>query len=558
MKLSNKFTKFAVFTILFVLMSMAFAVITAMAAPTQPAYTVNIVPRVTAVSYPGEVALDIHISRLPYADNFGPHGIGWFAFHFDLYFDHTRFEPIPYLPGGNIHALAASDFSTWLDVNGSPVHQPGVLTRLSPGAVQNPAGTLRVMLESFDEQIVMTDVVVHLRFRVLPGARMGNALFSWGNAPGGVGARCPLSPRGHNMHSLRIYGPCDTNFGIVNVLAAGTPTQPTHNINIVPRVTDVRYPDEVALDIYISRLPYADSFGNYGIGWFAFHFDLYFDETRFEPIPYSAGGNRYTLAESDFDTWLDVNGFPVRNVNLHTRLNPIGGGNPNGTIRVMLDLFNEHIVMTDVVVHLRFRVIETASAGNDVLFSWGPATGGVGGRCPNLPRGHGLHTLGINGPHDVDFGRVNVLLNLPCYDTNLARDIRTVMTASSEVGPRRSPVFANNGVRHNTLVADFSWQAAGVGNEWLMADFGRQRNFNTVRIYQAGMRIRDYRFEYSNDGVTWNTFRAGHQIIVESPNYYEVRVPDTTQARFVRLFSERSNHATTGIAVWEFEVYYMP
>jgi len=151
-------------------------------------------------------------------------------------------------------------------------------------------------------------------------------------------------------------------------------------------------------------------------------------------------------------------------------------------------------------------------------------------------------------------------LNLPCQNTNLARDYRgSVMTASSE-GPNRPAILTNNGVRSG-LPRD-SWIALGVGNEYLMVDFGQQKNFNTVRIYQAGMRISNYRFEFSNDGHTWTPFHSGSRMLVESQvgaeNHYEARVANTMQAQFVRLFSENSNHATTPIAIFEFEVYYLP
>jgi len=146
-------------------------------------------------------------------------------------------------------------------------------------------------------------------------------------------------------------------------------------------------------------------------------------------------------------------------------------------------------------------------------------------------------------------------LNAPCQDTNLARDyLGAVMTASSE-GPNRRAEFTNNGV-HNSI-AD-SWIAQGVAEEWLMVDFGKVNNFNTVRIYQAGTRIRDYRFEHSIDGVNWTVFHAGDHMLVQSPNHYEVRVGNAIQARFIRLVSSKSNHSITPIAIHEFEVYYLP
>jgi len=148
--------------------------------------------------------------------------------------------------------------------------------------------------------------------------------------------------------------------------------------------------------------------------------------------------------------------------------------------------------------------------------------------------------------------------NQPCPDTNLARDYRgTVMTASSERLQRRA-IYTNNGVRNHSQLIQHSWQADEADYEWLMADFGWVWSFNTVRIYQAGTRTRDYRLEYSINGIAWNTFHTGTHMLVQSPSYYEVRLPNRTQARFVRLVSERSNQPATPIAVFEFEVYFMP
>jgi len=140
-------------------------------------------------------------------------------------------------------------------------------------------------------------------------------------------------------------------------------------------------------------------------------------------------------------------------------------------------------------------------------------------------------------------------------DINLALNTQgAVMSASSAQGVRTAD-RANNGVREGAVTN--SWSAAGVDQEWLMVDFGKQRNFNTVRNFQGGSRIMDYRFEHSNDGVNWTVFHSSpNRMLPATPAFYEVTTPATTQARFIRLVSERSSGAA--IAVFEFEVYYMP
>jgi len=142
--------------------------------------------------------------------------------------------------------------------------------------------------------------------------------------------------------------------------------------------------------------------------------------------------------------------------------------------------------------------------------------------------------------------------NAPCADTNLARS--ATMSASSALGVRTAD-RANNGIREGAVTN--SWSAAGIGQEWLMVDFGEQVNFNHIRIFQGGNRITGYRFEYSNDGVNWTSFHSGNRIMEATPAHYTVTTPTPLQAQFIRLFSE-SSVGVTPIVVFEFEVYFMP
>jgi len=144
-------------------------------------------------------------------------------------------------------------------------------------------------------------------------------------------------------------------------------------------------------------------------------------------------------------------------------------------------------------------------------------------------------------------------VNNPCAYTNLALNTQgAVMIASSSQGVRTAD-RANNGVREGA--ATDSWSAAGVNQEWLMVDLGEQRNFNTVRIFQGGSRIMDYRFEHSNDEVNWTVFHSSpNRMLPATPAFYEVEIM-FAQARFIRLVSERSSGAA--IVVFEFEVYFI-
>ena len=153
----------------------------------------------------------------------------------------------------------------------------------------------------------------------------------------------------------------------------------------------------------------------------------------------------------------------------------------------------------------------------------------------------------------IFYARWQLIGNTPS-DINLALNTQgAVMSASSAQGVRTAD-RANNGIREGAVTN--SWSAAGVNQEWLMVDFGEQRNFNTVWIFQGGSRIMDYRFEHSNDGVNWTVFHSSpNRMLPATPAVYEVTTSATTQARFIRLVSERSSGAA--IVVFEFEVFYM-
>jgi len=142
--------------------------------------------------------------------------------------------------------------------------------------------------------------------------------------------------------------------------------------------------------------------------------------------------------------------------------------------------------------------------------------------------------------------------NTPDPDRNLALD--ATMSARSSQGIR-TPDRANNGIRFGA--ATDSWSADDANQQWLEINFGEQRNFNHIRIYQGGNRITDYFFAYSSDGVNWTEFRYGERIMEATPVAYHFTHPSTIQAQFVRLVSGRSI-GVTPIVVFEFEVYYLP
>jgi len=154
--------------------------------------------------------------------------------------------------------------------------------------------------------------------------------------------------------------------------------------------------------------------------------------------------------------------------------------------------------------------------------------------------------------------------NLPCAETNLARNIQgATMTASSGNAGVRVPSNTINGFKDpNVAQAQLnanSWIAASPGVEYLQLNFGEERNFNNIRVYQLGNRIENYRFEYLNDVGQWVMFHYGGRMMPGSSTLppYAFTTQTTIRAQYIRMVSENSI-GVTPIAVLEFEVYYMP
>ena len=404
MKLGRKFTKIAVFTVLFMLMSMAFVLTVAAARrPTEPTHSIDIVPRDVYVSEDRDFVVDVVIRRLPYADTIGPHGVGWLYIIADVIFDHTRFELVPYRHDPRYGPqYSNSDFSTWLDVNGNPVPRPFI-------EMGGNIGRIRVIPRISGDfghrctPVMSEEVIVSLRFRVRNGAQIGSDIaFSWESSPtisyGGV--RCPTRLTLADVHPTLLDG--FENRGIVQVNRPATPTQPTHRVNLVSQTPSVSPSGYVDLDIRLIRLPYADTVGrHYGFGWTDFSLDIHFDHTRFELVSHSL--NPDDRVRSDFSTWLSVTGWPIHSPMILSWF-PIG---TNGTFRIWaMDGTSDRPVMSDVVLHLRFRVRENAAPGDNIVFSWDHALQNAG-FCPiTTPRN--ISRFRINNPLPTDFITVNV------------------------------------------------------------------------------------------------------------------------------------------------------
>jgi len=139
--------------------------------------------------------------------------------------------------------------------------------------------------------------------------------------------------------------------------------------------------------------------------------------------------------------------------------------------------------------------------------------------------------------------------NTPDPDRNLTHYYAT-MTASSSFNPNTTPPQNTN---DNNTTANL-WRPAAPGSGYLTARFNEAKNFNQIRIYQNGNRIRDYQLKYSNDGVTWNILHAG----TATPAFVSTYpFSNTITAQYVRLVIGHSLNDNPA-AVFQFDIRYMP
>jgi len=139
--------------------------------------------------------------------------------------------------------------------------------------------------------------------------------------------------------------------------------------------------------------------------------------------------------------------------------------------------------------------------------------------------------------------------NTPDPNRNLTHYYAT-MTASSSFNPINTPPHHAN---DNNTTANV-WRPVAPGSGYLTARFDEAKNFNQVRIYQNGNRIRDYTIKYSNDGVIWNILYSGIVPLASTSTY---SFTNTITAQYVRLVIGHSL-SDNPAAVFQFDIRYMP
>jgi len=174
MKLGKQSKKIAILTTLLILVGIAVVVIMAIANPTQNTHEIRLnVSSATASSPGGYIILEVEMARLPYADSIN---IGMANFSIDILYDETRFVPVRHTyPAGNPAAITMTRTEFYGD-DGWPVN--ATLTNQHRPGGQN--GRLRIDTEVQGMGAVsMSDGSIFIRFNVIDGAPIGDAVFGW-------------------------------------------------------------------------------------------------------------------------------------------------------------------------------------------------------------------------------------------------------------------------------------------------------------------------------------------------------------------------------------------
>jgi|GEM_PF-2686421 len=139
--------------------------------------------------------------------------------------------------------------------------------------------------------------------------------------------------------------------------------------------------------------------------------------------------------------------------------------------------------------------------------------------------------------------------NIPNAARNLAFYYAT-MTASSTLNPVNTPASHTN---DNNSIHGL-WRPNTAGYEWLTARFNEPKNFNQIRIYQHGNRIRNYRIEYSHNGANWNLLHSRASTPEPLSTYF---FSTSITAQYVRL-SIGYSFVNNQVAILQFDIRYMP
>ena len=142
--------------------------------------------------------------------------------------------------------------------------------------------------------------------------------------------------------------------------------------------------------------------------------------------------------------------------------------------------------------------------------------------------------------------------------TNLALN-KTVTGSSDKFYPNYPYSNITDGSRDTRLAMNDNNDLA---NNWIQIDLGSKVSFNQVNIVEFRKRLKQFKFQYSNDGSTWTDI-SGATLNVNNeevkPYFEHSYTFNTVTARYFRLYimaNVKYNNSTyVGISIYEIEIY---
>ena len=303
--------------------------------PPPPHLAVNIESRIEN-AHPGqEILVDIEMSLLTTQ--------GWTTASFNVHYDHTRLELLPY-------RTSLSGFNTWVGSNwNDPWMIAGASVWAEP-AFENP-GNVLVVFNIMGIGAIPFPATITLRFIVHDNAPSGEALVSW--TPGNASAIINTTPIQNTR--LSFAPPTSESFTRITISP-----QPHLALNIDSQVSHASPGQEILVSIDISLLT--------ELGWSTAIFDIHYDRTRLELIPYDTTRPywlpSFWIGSNITDNWRQGGGPDI---------NPATYQGPGNIWSARIGIFsaNARAIPYSAYMTLRFRVIDNAPAG-EALISWTP------------------------------------------------------------------------------------------------------------------------------------------------------------------------------------------
>jgi len=252
---------------------------------------------------------------------------GWTTADLFIHYDSGVLELIPY----SINSFWGDTWEVWVGTN---TQAPWRIIS-NAGAVVRPSGDIIVGIMANMFAPMPFPVTLSFRFKVIADAPVGMTTISW----------TPFSASSWGAGILTFAPPTNENFAHIMI-------SPHLQINLEVQTVQANPGQEILVDIDMTLLTEQ--------GWGSALFELHYDKTRLELIPYIT---------VPFVSWFGGNGMlgvlPVINLNIDTGCESVRTARINFVSAQTMNNTN------GVFATLRFRVIDNAPAG-EALISWTP------------------------------------------------------------------------------------------------------------------------------------------------------------------------------------------